>query len=222
MLRGRPREFDREQALLDAMLLFWRKGFHATSLRDLGDVLGIRMPSLYAAFGSKEELYVEAVDLYMQLTRTLWRHLQEAPSAREGVRELLLATAGELTNREAHPIGCMVTFATIDEDMPAVVAAAIRNARCAWLNAIRERLEIAVTEGELHDLAEASRLSHFYAAIVQSMGIQAHDGAPFAELKDIIDLAMVAWPERNDRVAAKRGRNRAIAASEPSARKRRY
>jgi AcrR family transcriptional regulator len=58
---GRPREFDRKAALEAAMLLFWRKGFAATSMNDLCDVMGVRSPSLYAAFGSKEALYFEAI-----------------------------------------------------------------------------------------------------------------------------------------------------------------
>lgn len=195
MLRGRPRGFDREKALTDAMLLFWRKGFHATSLRDLGDAMGVGMPSLYGAFGSKEALYVEAVDLYMQATRSLlWRHLEGDLPAREAIRELLLATAKELTNQEAHPAGCMVTFATIDEDMPEDVVAAIRNARRDWLKIIRERLESAVTDGELPGSTDVKSLSRFYAAIVQSIGIQSHDGAPYAELKKIVEVAMTAWP----------------------------
>ncbi|WP_429298187.1 TetR/AcrR family transcriptional regulator [Paraburkholderia sp. GAS199] len=177
------------------MLLFWRKGFHATSLRDLSDVMGIGMPSLYAAFGSKEALYVEAVDLYMQVTRSLlWRHLAERASAREAIRELLLATAKELTNEEAHPGGCMVTFATVDEDMPADVVTAIRNARRAWLDIIHERLEVAVANGELPRSTDVDNLSRFYFAIVQSIGIQSHDGTPYSELKDIVEVAMAAWP----------------------------
>jgi AcrR family transcriptional regulator len=195
MLRGRPREFDREKALTEAMLLFWRKGFHATSLRDLGDALNIRMPSLYAAFGSKEALYVEAVDLYMRATRTLlWQHLENGQRAREAIRELLVATAGELTNREAHPGGCMVTFATTDEDMPTDVIAAILDARQDWLDIIRERLEAAVTEGELPGSTDVNALSRFYFSMVQSIGIQAHDGVPYAELVTIVDIAMSAWP----------------------------
>jgi len=195
MLRGRPREFDREKALTDAMLLLWRKGFHATSLRDLADELGIRMPSLYAAFGSKEALYVEAVGLYMRITRDLlWAHLNGLLPAREAIREMLLATAKELTNREAHPGGCMVTFAATDEDMPAAVVEAIRNARRDWLDIIRVRLEAAVTEGELPSSIDVNSLSRFYMAIVQSIAIQSHDGVPLTELRNIVDIAMSAWP----------------------------
>ena len=61
---GRPREFDRDAALEAAMLLFWRKGFAMTSMNDLCAAMGIRSPSLYAAFGSKEDLYLEAFDRY--------------------------------------------------------------------------------------------------------------------------------------------------------------
>lgn len=195
MLRGRPREFDREKALTAAMLLFWRKGFHATSLRDLGEALDIRMPSLYAAFGSKEALYVEAVDLYMRVTRDLlWKNLKRGESAHAEIRELLLATARELTSEEVHPCGCMVTFATTDEDMPADVITAIRSGRQDWLDIIRERLEAAVTDGELPASTDVNSLSRFYFSMVQSMGIQAHDGVSYAELTAVIDIAMSAWP----------------------------
>jgi AcrR family transcriptional regulator len=195
MLRGRPREFDRDKALTEAMMLFWRKGFHSTSLRDLGDALGIRMPSLYAAFGSKEALYVEAVDQYMELTRTLlWTHLTGDLPAREAIRELLLATAREVTNCEIHPVGCMVSFVTIDEDMPANVVATIRNARNDWQTIIRERLETAIADGELAASADPDSLSRFYVGIVQSIGLQAHDGAPYALLEKMVDIAMAAWP----------------------------
>ena len=58
---GRPREFDRDAALEAAMLLFWRKGFAATSMNDLCEAMGLRSPSLFAPFGSREALDLEAV-----------------------------------------------------------------------------------------------------------------------------------------------------------------
>src|SRR3979411_1663755 len=63
---GRPRGFDRDAALEAAMFLFWRKGFEAASMNDLCDAMGVRSPSLYAAFGSKEALYLEAVEHYVR------------------------------------------------------------------------------------------------------------------------------------------------------------
>ena len=195
MARGRPREFDREKALTAAMLLFWRKGYHATSQRDLAEALGIAMPSLYAAFGSKESLYVEAVDLYMQVSRDLlWRHLEESGTARDAIRELLLSTARELTDCHAHPVGCMVTLANVDEDMPPAVATAIRKARCDWLDVVLERLKSAVDDGELPSSTDVNSLSRLYVAIIQGIAVQAHDGADLVELKTVVDLAMTAWP----------------------------
>ena len=63
---GRPEGFDRDAALEAAMVLFWRKGFAATSMNDLCDAMGVRSPSLYAAFGSKEALYLEAIEHYVR------------------------------------------------------------------------------------------------------------------------------------------------------------
>src|ERR1700685_365377 len=89
---GRPREFDREAALAAAMLLFWRKGFAATSMNDLCDAMGVRSPSLYAAFGSKEALYLEAIEHYVQIIGPpVWDKLLEATTARASVENVLLA-----------------------------------------------------------------------------------------------------------------------------------
>src|SRR5262245_49254874 len=94
---GRPREFDRDAALEAAKLLFWRKGFAATSMSELCDAMGIRSPSLYAAFGSKEELYLEAMAHYARTEGTaVWDKLAEGKTARAGIEGLLLAAAEAL------------------------------------------------------------------------------------------------------------------------------
>src|ERR1700750_1547259 len=91
---GRPRAFDREAALEAAMLLFWRKGFAAASINDLCEAMGVRSPSLYAAFGSKEALYLEAIERYARtIGDALWAQLAEAPTARTGVQRLLRAAS---------------------------------------------------------------------------------------------------------------------------------
>lgn len=63
---GRPREFDRDAALGKAMRLFWEQGYEATGIAQLGDEMGIGRQSLYAAFGDKRTLFVEALDYYTQ------------------------------------------------------------------------------------------------------------------------------------------------------------
>src|SRR5438309_11392407 len=98
MPRGRPREFDREAALERAMQVFWRHGYEATSVSDLTRAMGINPPSLYAAFGDKEQLYLSAIERYEQGRREVVAQLlDEAPSARQAIERLLAAAAGELT-----------------------------------------------------------------------------------------------------------------------------
>src|SRR3984957_21181369 len=89
---GRPRKFAREAALHAAMLVFWRKGFAATSMNALCDAMDVRSPSLYAAFGSKEALYLEAVEHYVRTQGPpVWDKLAEGATARACVENLLLA-----------------------------------------------------------------------------------------------------------------------------------
>src|SRR3954465_6901479 len=96
--RGRPRAFDREAALAQATRLFWEKGFEATSITDLTEAMGIGSPSLYAAFGSKEALYAEALNYYQETNEALvWAGFRAAPTAREAVKALLMDSAAVLT-----------------------------------------------------------------------------------------------------------------------------
>jgi AcrR family transcriptional regulator len=177
------------------MLVFWRKGFHATSIPDLCGAIGVHEPSLYAAFGNKERLYVEAVRLYMRLAQSLlWRYLETGRTARAGMRDLLLATAKELTRTDTHPNGCFITLATVDEDMPPAVSDTIRHARREWLEALYTHLQKAVADGELPASTDIKSMSRFFQAIVQSIGIQAHDGAKQAELEGMVETAMAVWP----------------------------
>ena len=89
MTIGRPREFDPETAIVQAMRLFWRKGYEGTSLSDLTEELGITRPSLYAAFGNKEALFLKALDRYDQETSRFIEPALNAPTARELAEGLL-------------------------------------------------------------------------------------------------------------------------------------
>ena len=124
---GRPREFDRDAALEAAMLLFWRKGFAATSMSDLCDAMGISSPSLYAAFGSKEALYLEAVEHYVRtLGPPVWDKLAEGATARAGIENLLIAGTESLPKSRATPAGCMAMLAAVGDEWPATIARAAK------------------------------------------------------------------------------------------------
>jgi AcrR family transcriptional regulator len=196
---GRPRAFDREAALQAAMLLFWQKGFQAASMNDLCEAMGIRSPSLYAAFGSKESLYIEAVDHYMKTVRPLvWDHLAEGATARAGMKGLLLAAAHKMPACELGPGGCMMTLAAIGEECPGAIPDAARKARQDSLEQLRPRLRAAVADGELPASTDVDRLSRFYLSVVQGIVIQARDGATPAELEGVAEMAMAAWPGAAD------------------------
>lgn len=191
---GRPRMFDRDAALQAAMLLFWRKGFAATSMAELYEAMNIRSPSLYAAFGCKEALYREAIGHYVKtLGPGLWDRLACGASAREGVENLLLTAAANLPESGGSPAGCMAMLAAVGDEWPASIEEDVKNLRLEALRRFRVRLAAGAAAGELAP-ADADRLSRFYLGIFQGMAIQARDGATSAELQTIAEAAMAAWP----------------------------
>jgi len=193
---GRPRAFDRDVALEAAMLLFWRRGFLATSMPDLCDAMGIRSPSLYAAFGSKEALYLEAVECYGRTVAPgIWDRLRDDDSCRACVQNLLLAAAESLPECGTIPAGCMVTLAGAAEESPGAILATVRKLRLECLEMLRSRLNEAVSDGELMASTNVDRLGRFYLAVFQGMAMQARDGATSSELMDIVEAAMTAWPD---------------------------
>jgi AcrR family transcriptional regulator len=192
---GRPREFDRAQALEAAMLLFWRKGFAAASMNDLCDAMGVRSPSLYAAFGSKEALYLEAVEHYVRTVGSpVWDRLAEGATARAGVENLLLTASETLPKSGTIPAGCMATLAAVSDEWPTGIADVVRKIRVEMLGMLRSRLEAGVANGELPTTTDIDGLSRFYLSVYQGMAVQARDGAAPAELKAIARAAMSAWP----------------------------
>jgi AcrR family transcriptional regulator len=192
---GRPRRFDRDAALEAAMFLFWRKGFAATSMNDLCDAMGVRFPSLYAAFGSKEALYLEAVEHYVRTQGPpVWDKLAEGATARAGIENLLIAGTESFPKSRATPAGCMAMLAAVGDEWPAAIARVVKKVRLEMLGMLRSRLETAVAKGELPASADIDGLGRFYLSVFQGMAIQARDGATQAELKGVAAAAMAAWP----------------------------
>ena len=192
---GRPRGFDRDAALEAAMLLFWRKGFAATSMSDLCDAMGISSPSLYAAFGSKEALYLEAVEYYARtIGPPVWDKLAEGATARAGIENLLIAWTESLPKSRATPAGCMALLAAVGDEWPATIVRVVKKVRLEMLGTLRSRLETAVARGELPASTDIDGLSRFYLSVFQGMAVQAKDGATSAELRAVAATAMAAWP----------------------------
>jgi AcrR family transcriptional regulator len=192
--RGRPRSFDRQQALTSAMEVFWIRGYEAASISDLTEAMGIASPSLYAAFGSKEGLFHEAVELYGRTEGpALWDAVEAAPTAREGIEGFLAATARAFS-RPGKPRGCLVTLSAINlVSASPSVCDAMRRERGRGQRGLEARLQRAMAEGELPASLDAGAVAAFYLTVQQGMSIQARDGASRETLEQVVRGAMAAW-----------------------------
>lgn len=193
--RGRPRTFDRDAALEAATRLFWERGYEATSISDLTATLGIGPPSLYAAFGSKEALYAEAVEHYRsRYERLVWDKFFAAPTARDAVAGLLYDSAAALTGELADiPRGCMVTLSAVASQGHEELGKQVRGARFLTYERLKGRIELAIDEGELFAGVDVEGLASFVQTVQNGMSILARDGVKRASLDAVARVALVGW-----------------------------
>jgi AcrR family transcriptional regulator len=192
---GRPRSFDRQEALLRAMEIFWAVGYEGATLSDLQKAMGgITAPSFYAAFGSKEALFREAVELYSgTLGAPMMKALAEEPTARGSV-ETLLDAAVEAFCKRGKPRGCLLVLGAINS-MAAnkSVQDHLRSLRARRQKLIEQRLQRGVAEGELPSNLDLSALASFYTTVIDGLAIQARDGVSRKALKFAVRCAMASW-----------------------------
>jgi len=194
--RGRPRIFDKGKALEAAMVLFWRQGYEGTSMAQLTRAMRVTAPSLYAAFGSKEQLYGDVLDLYVSTHAGFISRALAAPGPIRGVMEHLLLEAATQFSRSEWPPGCLAASGTLRcAQAHRVVARATAGLRRRAQDAIHVRISIAVGQHELASDTDAAGLAAFYATVLQGMSVQAVDGATHEQLIKIGVLAVAAWPQ---------------------------
>lgn len=192
--RGRPREFDVDEALGAALRVFWTKGYEGASLTDLTEAMGVTRPSLYAAFGNKEELFRKALDLYEREKLAYVGEALEAPSSREVV-ERLLRGALEMQTSDAEPKGCMRIISSVTCSAEAEsIRADLMVRRQSSQRAICERLERAKSEGDLPASSDVDGLCGFILAILQGLALQARSGASKSQLEALVETSLAMWP----------------------------
>lgn len=187
--------FDREVALHQAMLLFWRHGYEATSLNDLTAVLGVAPSSIYTVFGDKKGLFLEAVAHYLSGPVTSETIIEQAATARDAAWGLMQAAAIGFTGAETPP-GCLLASAAIScspaaSEVQEELAAIRRGIEARLREKIARSLE---AEAIARDI-DADALAAHTMAVIQGMSTLARDGASREKLLRLAATAMRSWPE---------------------------
>jgi AcrR family transcriptional regulator len=192
--KGRPREFDVDLALDRALRVFWRRGYEGATLLDLTQAMGIKRPSLYAAFGSKEELFRKALDRYVEGPAAYVREALNEPTAR-AVAERLLAGAVDLFTDRRNPRGCLVVQGALAcGETAESVRRELAARRVAGEVALRQRFERARADGDLPAEADPADLARYVVTVTRGMAVQAAGGASREDLRRVGELALRAWP----------------------------
>jgi AcrR family transcriptional regulator len=193
--RGRPRSFDRDEALERAMVLFWQRGYDAVGTRDLAEAMGIVAPSLYNAFTNKQTLFEEAVEVY---ARRYGGYIEESlagePDARRAVAALLSGAARQHTLPD-RPAGCLIiNGATNHTPAAAEVAAGLRARRAHVAALIKDKIQTDIDEGTLPRDTDAGHLATYVVTVWRGLSLSARDGASRNDLEAAVRTAMNAWP----------------------------
>jgi AcrR family transcriptional regulator len=192
-MAGRPREFDRDLALAKARDAFWERGYEGVSMSDLVQAMGIASARIYAAFGSKEALFREAIALYeADEGGFAERALTQQTPARVAIEAMLRAAVLAYT-RAGAPGGCMVVSAATNYSSENdSINAWLAGHRRARTDSIIERLRQAARDGELRADADVAALGDCYAALLHGISVQARDGIGGERLLAMIAPAMIA------------------------------
>jgi AcrR family transcriptional regulator len=198
-MAGRPREFDADAALLRTRDLFWERGYEGVSMSDLVKALGIASARIYAAFGSKEELFRRAIQLYeegeggfaddaLNSSLPLWESIEQMFD-----RAISLYTK----RRKRRPLGCMVVSSAVNcTPENDAVGKWLQDHRRQRTQSIVRRFQKAIAEGELHGDSDAQALGDLCATTLHGISVQARDGVSAERLRASIHVQLAA--QKND------------------------
>ncbi len=196
MAVGRPREFDPDRVLETAMELFWEHGFDGVSIRDITAATGINRRSLYAAFGSKEELFARAVERYLAGPGGFVAAALKRPRACDVAEALTHGAADAYTDPE-RPRGCLLVQGALAAGNDAdTVRTDLARQRDAAVKELAHRFDEAQAAGELPGVNTVG-LARWIIAVCQGISIQARSGASREDLHEVADLALAGWPDRS-------------------------
>ncbi|HVH90110.1 MAG TPA: TetR/AcrR family transcriptional regulator [Candidatus Acidoferrum sp.] len=192
---GRPRAFDPDTALERAMHVFWAKGYEGASLSNLTRAMRINRPSLYAAFGNKEQLFRKVLDRYMDGPLAYFGKALAAPRARDVVEQIFFGAA-RMAGDPRFPAGClMVQGALAVGNAARSVQKEAVGRRAASEVALRRRLQRAKRDGDLSPRSDPAELARYVMTVLQGMAVQGANGAKRDQLRQVARTALRAWPK---------------------------
>jgi len=195
--RGRPSNFDHEEALEKALHVFWARGYEGASMAELTEALGINKPSIYAAFGNKEELFRKALARYTSGPAAFVREAMKEPTVRQVVEKFLLLAVDFFSDRST-PNGCMIVQAALTGGQgSSEIQQELIAYRKNFETSFRERFDLAKEQGDLPQHVNTKQLAKYIATIHQGMSVQATSGATREELSAIVEMALKNWPVNN-------------------------
>ena len=194
--RGRPKSFDRTAAIQQAMELFWDRGYEGTTFDDLIGAMKLSPSSFYHEFGSKEQLYREAVDCYFKLSTSYLRGFSSHRDTRAAFKALIEEAAAFFTNGGSPP-GCMISLA--GTHLPPHLRSVTdytKSMRKLFEQELAGRLRKGVADGDLPPGTNVKELAAYFDTVIRGMAVHARDGASPKQLLAICRAAMRAWPAR--------------------------
>ena len=194
MAMGRPREFDAEQALESALKVFWMKGYEGTSMPDLTAAMGINRPSLYAAFGNKEQLFRKALDRYTEKAQKRFAEALATKTAREAVANVLGSIADTCACTET-PKGCLLVQGALScGDDAAPIREELARRRNGSEEMWRARFAKGIADGDLPQDTNAEALARYIVTVTEGLAVRSAGGATSEDLKPVVAFALKAFP----------------------------
>lgn len=192
---GRPRAFNRDEAVAAAMVLFWEHGYESTSLAQLRAAMGnISAASFYAAFDSKESLFREAVDKYLSTYGQVSECFRDTSLTSRAAMEKGLRQSARMQTEHSHPLGCLLILSTVNcspgHQHIQEILAKEREKVHGWL---KDCIERAVVNGELPDSTDIPMLVTLFETFLRGISLQARDGVPYETIDAAITQLMSVW-----------------------------
>lgn len=188
---GRPRTFDKSLALRNAMHVFWAKGYEGTTMSDLVEAIGVKGPSVYAAFGNKDSIFIEAVKQYsdMMLSGPL-KALTEEPDIYQAIKKLLEANLDFFMN-STNPRGCLIMTSAINATPEHTdLVNFVRTYRDDYKERLVKRFELALFEKQIRPEANPHDLAEYYFTVIHGMALRAKDGSALNQLFKVVEISL--------------------------------